>query len=78
MGTVATSVKLSEETARKLNELAARTGRSKSFYLRQAVEDNIDRLLWEYDLIDRAEKVRTGQSRTYDIDEVEDILGLVD
>lgn len=78
MDTVATPVKLSEETARKLDRLATRTGRSKSFLLRQAVEDNIDRLLWEYDLIDRAETVRTGQALTYGIDEVEQVLGLVD
>lgn len=74
----ATSVKLSDDTRRKLDELARRTGRSKSFYLREAVETHIDRLVWEYDLIDRAEAVRSGCARTLSLDEVECILDLDD
>lgn len=78
MSRVATSVKLSQESEEKLEALARRTGRSKSFYLRQAIETHIDRLVWEYDVLDRAEKVRSGQVRTYSLDEVKDILDLDD
>ena len=46
--TVATSVKLSDETGAKLERLAARTGRSKSYYLREAVETHIDQLVRDY------------------------------
>lgn len=76
--TVATSVKLSDETGAKLDRLAARTGRSKSFYLREAVERHIDELVREYELIETAQNLRSGRERTYSIDEVERILGLDD
>ena len=74
--TVATSVKLSDETGRKLEQLAAATGRSKSYYLREAVETHIDRLLYEYGMVQRVEDVRAGREATYGLDEVEADLGL--
>lgn len=73
----ATSVRLSEETGRKLDELAARTGRSKSFYLRQAVEQHIDRLTYEYDILDRVEQIRRGD-RTYTRTELEQAVDDLD
>lgn len=74
--TIATSVKLSDETGAKLDRLAARTGRSKSFYLREAVERHIDELVREYEILETAQNVRSGRERTYSVDEVERILGL--
>lgn len=38
------AVRLSPETERRLAELAARTGRSKSFYARAAIERHLDDL----------------------------------
>jgi RHH-type transcriptional regulator, rel operon repressor / antitoxin RelB len=75
--TTATSVRFSEETGRKLDELAARTGRSKSFYVRQAVEQNIDRLISEYDILARVEEIHQG-GETYTREEVEELLELDD
>lgn len=76
--TVATSVKLSDETGAKLERLAARTGRSKSYYLREAVETHIDQLVRDYEILDTAQNVRAGRERIYSLAEVEDILDLGD
>nr|WP_010904250.1 MULTISPECIES: ribbon-helix-helix protein, CopG family [Acidipropionibacterium]AFK88681.1 DNA-binding domain protein [Acidipropionibacterium jensenii]BAB17917.1 unnamed protein product [Acidipropionibacterium acidipropionici]CAB88394.1 hypothetical protein [Acidipropionibacterium jensenii] len=76
--TIATSVKLSEETGRKLDELARATGRSKSYYLREAIEDHIDQMVHDYAIARLADDVRAGRAATYSADEVDQILGLDD
>lgn len=75
---VATSVRLSAQTADKLDRLARRTGRSKSFYLRQAVEESIDRLLWQYEVAADWEDIKAGRMATYSHEEVVADLGLDD
>lgn len=62
----------------RLDDLAQRTGRSKSYYIRQAVEDSIDRLIWEYDVLSTVEEYRAGRLKTYTLDEVSEHLGLED
>ncbi len=74
----ATSVRLSEETQTKLDQLSARTGRSKSFYLRQAIEESIDRMVWEYSILDDLEQIKAGRAPTYSIDDVVGMYGLDD
>lgn len=74
--TVTASVNLSDEIGAKLERLAARTGRSKSYYLREAVETHIDQLVRDYEILETAQNVRAGRERTYSLAEVEDILGL--
>ncbi|CAL8895880.1 type II toxin-antitoxin system RelB family antitoxin [Kocuria varians] len=74
--TVTASVNLSDEIGAKLERLAARTGRSKSYYLREAVETHIDQLVRDYEILETAQNVRTGRERTYSLAEVEDILDL--
>ncbi len=76
MSVTATSVRLSGETAEKLERLAEETGRSKSFYLRQAIESSIDRLAYEYGILADLEDVRRGRLSTVSLDEVEASLGL--
>lgn len=76
--TTATSVKLSDETAAKLERLAARTGRSKSYHLREAVETHINHLVQEYEILETSQNVRSGRERTYTLAEVEKILDLGD
>ncbi|MDO5697840.1 MAG: ribbon-helix-helix domain-containing protein [Dermatophilus congolensis] len=78
MSVVPTSVKLTPETAAKLDRLAARTGRSKAFYLRQAIEVHIDRLIWENDLLADVADVRAGRASTRSLDEVEADLDVAD
>lgn len=74
--TVTASVNLSDEIGAKLERLAARTGRSKSYYLREAVETHIDQLVRDYEILQTAQNVRNGRERTYSLAEVEDILDL--
>lgn len=78
MTVTATSVRLSGETAQKLERLAEETGRSKSFYLRQAIEDSIDRLTFEYGILADLEDVRRGRLSTVSLDEFEASLDLAD
>ena len=55
---VALSVRLSDEEARRLDELAARTGRSKTFCVREAIQQHLDDLeehYWADQVIDRWE-----------------------
>ena len=74
--TVNASVNLSDEIGAKLERLAARTGRSKSYYLREAVETHTDQLVRDYEILQTAQNVRNGRERTYSLAEVEDILDL--
>lgn len=76
MSVTATSVRLSGETAEKLERLAEETGRSKSFYLRQAIEDSIDRLAYEYGILADLEDVRRGRLSTLSLDDFEASLDL--
>ncbi|WP_288765675.1 DUF6290 family protein [Varibaculum massiliense] len=75
---VATSVRMSDETAEKLDKLSRLTGRSKSYYLREAIESSIDQLLYEYTLLNEVEEIRAGKAKTYSLEEVKAELGLED
>lgn len=74
----ATSVRMSDKTAEKLDKLSRLTGRSKSYYLREAIESSIDQLLYEYTLLDEVEEIRAGKAKTYSLEEVKAELGLED
>lgn len=73
---MATSIRLDHETEQRLDDLAARTGRTKAFYLRRAIKHYLD----EMEDLHLAEKelmaVREGRSRTYSLDEIKRELGL--
>ncbi|WP_337954207.1 type II toxin-antitoxin system RelB family antitoxin [Varibaculum cambriense] len=75
---VATSVRMSDTTAEKLDKLSRLTGRSKSYYLREAIESSIDQLLYEYTLLNEVEEIRAGKAKTYSLEEVKAELGLED
>ena len=75
---VATSVRMSDTTAAKLDKLSRLTGRSKSYYLREAIESSIDQLLYEYTLLNEVEEIRAGKAKTYSLEEVKAELGLED
>ena len=75
---VATSVRMSDKTAEKLDMLSRLTGRSKSYYLREAIESSIDQLLYEYTLLNEVEEIRAGKAKTYSLEEVKAELDLED
>ena len=64
------SVRLDPETSARLAALSARTGRSQSFYLRQAVEHHLDELEHVYGLLADVEAVRAGRLGTVSLDEL--------
>ena len=73
-----TSIRLGKETEERLTRLSQITGRSRAFYLREAIETALPRLEQEYDLLQRVHDVRSGKSETYTIDEIRTDLGLDD
>jgi RHH-type transcriptional regulator, rel operon repressor / antitoxin RelB len=67
---VATSVRLATDVEERLDRLAARTGRTKAYYLRELIVTGLDRVEWEYDVLARASEVRRGEVQTVTLDEV--------
>lgn len=72
------AVKLPEEMETRLNNLAKETGRTKTYYVRQLIEEHIDELEDIYLAEKRLEDVRSGKSQTYSLEEVEARLDLAD
>ena len=70
------ALRLPEEIERRLSALAKRTGRSKSFYAREAILEHLDDLEAEY-LSDKVlSRVQEGKEQTYSLDQLERELGL--
>jgi RHH-type rel operon transcriptional repressor/antitoxin RelB len=72
----AISLRLPDEVVQRLGELAARTGRSKTFYMIEAIREHLDDLEDLYLAEQRLIDVRAGRSATHALDEVEDDLDL--
>ena len=70
MSEVPRSLRLPVEVDERLSRLAAATGRSKSYYLRELVTAGIDDLEYAYGLITRAEAIRAGQRETRPLDDL--------
>lgn len=65
-----TTIRLKPETESRLDLLARETGRSKAFYLRHLIEDNLDDLEDVYLAEKRLEELRAGKSSTISAEEV--------
>jgi len=75
---MATSIRLPEETERRLDFLASQTGRTKTFYLSEIIERGLENLEDYYLAADVLERVRKGQEKVYASDELRKDLGLDD
>ena len=75
---VPTSVRLLPSVDERLSKLARLTGRSKSFYIAQANENELERFEYIYSLRQQVEDYRAGKLETYSLDEVGEMLGLDD
>jgi RHH-type rel operon transcriptional repressor/antitoxin RelB len=73
-----TSVRITEDTQRRLDTLAEATSRSRAFYLRAAIERGLPQIEWEYGIAQRAEDVRSGRVQGVSLDQVVQDLGLDD
>jgi RHH-type rel operon transcriptional repressor/antitoxin RelB len=76
--TMPTSIRLEPEIEARLDALAARTGRTKAYYLRQLITDNLDDLETYYRAVEISERIRRGEEKTYPLAEVMRELGLDD
>lgn len=71
-------IRLPEETEARLNNLAAITGRTKSYYAREAIERYLNEMEDVYLAESVLERVRSGKERIYTSEEMEKILDLKD
>lgn len=74
----AISIRLSDDLAKRLEKLAKRTGRTKSFYVTKAIEKHLQELEDVYITEQRLIDLRAGRSRIYTTREVEREIGLED
>jgi len=72
------SIRLPKDVEERLNRLAAITGRTKSYYLRELIMRGLDDLEDYYLAASVLERIRKDEEKTYSLDEAEQELGLAD
>ncbi len=75
---MATSIRLSPETERRLAVLAAQTGHTKAFYLREIIDRGLEDIEDYYLAADVLERIRKGQEQVNDAADVRKEFGLED
>jgi RHH-type rel operon transcriptional repressor/antitoxin RelB len=75
---MATSIRLDSTIEQRLDKLAAQTGRTKAYYLRELVAKGLDDLEDYYLAAATMERVRKGEERIFTLEEAERDLGLAD
>ena len=75
---MATSIRLAPETEQRLDYLAAHTGRTKAYYLRELIEQGIEDMEDYYLGAEVLERVRKGQEEVHSAANVRTHLGLDD
>lgn len=76
MATATATLRMPEDLAIRYDLLAKSTGRTKTFYMTEALAAEIDRLEYEYGLLKKVEDYRAGRLETVTLDELEESLGL--
>jgi RHH-type rel operon transcriptional repressor/antitoxin RelB len=74
----AVSIRLPEDVKERLENLSRVTGRSKTYYITQAILEKLEDLEDLYLAEQRTIALNEGRSRTSTLDEVKQRLGLVD
>ena len=75
---MATSIRLDPAIEQRLDHLAAQTGRTKAYYLRELVTNGLDDLEDYYLAAGTMERVRKGEERVFSLEDAERDLGLAD
>jgi RHH-type rel operon transcriptional repressor/antitoxin RelB len=70
------AIRLPADIEHRLEALAEATGRTKTFYAREAIVEHMDDLEDIYLAERRLEDLRAGRTRTFTLEEVERDLGL--
>jgi RHH-type rel operon transcriptional repressor/antitoxin RelB len=73
---MATSIRLSPELGSRLDRLAAKTGRTKAFYLREIIESGISEMEDYYLAAETLDRVRKGREKVHTSESVRKDLGL--
>ncbi len=74
--TTPTAVRLPVDLVERYDNLAKATGRSRTYYVTEALEESIAQLEYQYGLLKKVEDYRAGQLDTISIDQLEDHLCL--
>lgn len=72
------SIRLPEDIESRLDALAKRTGRSKTYYMREAILEYLEDMEDLYLAEQALQRIRNGEERTLTLEEVEKRLGLAD
>lgn len=72
------AIRLPAEIERRLEDLARITGRTKTFYAREAILEHLADLEDAYIAEQRLTDLQAGRSKTHTLEEVERSLGLAD
>ena len=75
---MATSIRLSPDTERRLALLTSQTGRTKAFYLREIIDRGLEDIEDYYLAADVLERIRKGQEGIHATADVRAELGLED
>ena len=73
---IQTAVRLPDETYERLKALAEKTGRTATFYIREAIDQHLEDLEDLYLAEKNLARVKEGKEQTYSLDEVEQDLDL--
>jgi RHH-type transcriptional regulator, rel operon repressor / antitoxin RelB len=72
------AIRLPKDIEKRLDKLARRTGRTKSFYVRQAILEHLDDLEDLYQAERVLERIRSGEEATIPLEDVLKRHGLED
>lgn len=64
------SIRLPHEIEERLEKLSLQTGRSKSFYVKEAIIDHLDEIEDIYLAEKRLEEIRAGRTKTISLQDV--------
>jgi len=64
------SIRLPHEIENRLEKLSSQTGRSKSFYVKEAIMEHLDEIEDVYLAEKRLEDIRSGRTQTIPLEEV--------
>jgi len=64
------SIRLPHEIENRLEKLSSQTGRSKSFYVKEAIVEHLDEIEDVYLAEKRLEDIRAGRTQTIPLEEV--------
>lgn len=72
------AIRLPEDIESRLTHLANQTGRTKTYYAKEAILKHLSSMEDYYLAESLSQKVRSGEMKTYSVDEVRKELGLED